>query len=61
MLAILFRLFGLLAPSFGDPVQALWFSCSQIVSIMFKFFALLVKPKGLNRIDKIWEQENQRA
>jgi membrane protein required for beta-lactamase induction len=81
-----------LLPDFGYPVEALWFSCSQILAILFRPFGFLAprfwlsclgplvlpksgskntkgpkqdsqnlrarKPKGLNRIAKIWEQEN---
>jgi hypothetical protein len=62
-----------LLPDFGYPVYALWFTCSQILAILFMLFGLLEehkqdsqsleasKPKRINRIAKIWEQVNQRA
>jgi hypothetical protein len=94
ILAIMFMPFGLLAPrfwpaclcplvyllpDFGYLVYALWFTCSQVLAILFMPFGLLAprfwlsclckdnqnlgasKPKGINRIAKIWEQVNQRA
>jgi hypothetical protein len=40
--AILFRPFGfLLLPDFGYPIEALWFSCSQILAILFRPFGIL--------------------
>jgi amino acid transporter len=80
ILVILFMPFGLLAPrfwlsclcplvyllpDFGYPVYALWFTCSQIfASKVHKQDSQNLgasKPKGINRIAKIWEQVNQRA
>jgi hypothetical protein len=43
-----------LLPDFGYPVYALWFKQdSQNLGAR--------KPQGINRIAKIWEQENHRA
>jgi hypothetical protein len=62
-----------LLPDFVYPVYALWFSFSQITGYTKYGSKKAIgpkqnrqnlgarKPKGLNRIDKIWEQENQRT